>query len=124
VTVEQHVPPIAIHADREGLTLVLRNLLENAVKFSRKEIEARIELGAREEGARVLLWVRDNGIGFDMKYHDRIFDIFQRLHRAENYPGTGIGLALVKKAVQRMGGRVWAESTPGNGATFYLDLPR
>jgi PAS domain S-box-containing protein len=124
VTVEQHVPPIEIHADREGLTLVLRNLLENAVKFSREEIETRIEVGAREEGARVLLWVRDNGIGFDMKYHDRIFDIFQRLHRAENYPGTGVGLALVKKAVQRMGGRVWAESTPGNGATFYLDLPR
>lgn len=124
VTVEQHVPPIEIHADREGLTLVLRNLLENAVKFSRKDIGARIELGAREDGGRVLLWVRDNGIGFDMKYHDRIFDIFQRLHRAENYPGTGIGLALVKKAVQRMGGRVWAESAPGEGATFYLDLPR
>lgn len=124
VTVEQHVPPIEIRTDREGLTLVLRNLLENAVKFSRKDIGARVELGAREDGGRVVLWVRDNGIGFDMKYHDRIFDIFQRLHRAENYPGTGIGLALVKKAVQRMGGRVWAESTPGEGATFYLDLPR
>jgi len=71
-----------------------------------------------------MLWVRDNGIGFDMKYHDRIFEIFQRLHRLEEYPGTGIGLALVKKAMQRMGGRVWAESVPGEGATFYLSLPR
>ena len=68
--------------------------------------------------------MRDNGIGFDMKYHDRIFDIFQRLHRVEDYPGTGIGLALVKKAVTRMGGRVWAQSAPGEGATFFVELPQ
>ncbi|MCB1964685.1 MAG: histidine kinase, partial [Candidatus Accumulibacter sp.] len=66
----------------------------------------------------------DNGIGFDMRFHDRIFEIFQRLQRAEDYPGTGVGLAIVHKAVQRMGGRVWAESQPGQGATFYLELPR
>ncbi len=68
--------------------------------------------------------IRDNGIGFDMRYHDRIFEIFQRLHRAEDYPGTGIGLAIVRKAMERMGGRVWAESKPGEGATFYLEVPR
>jgi light-regulated signal transduction histidine kinase (bacteriophytochrome) len=66
--------------------------------------------------------VRDNGIGFDMTYHDRIFEIFQRLHRDEDYPGTGIGLALVRKAMERMGGRAWAESAVGRGATFYLEI--
>jgi hypothetical protein len=83
-----------------------------------------VEIGARLEGERVLVWVRDNGIGFDMKFHDRIFAMFQRLQRSEDYPGTGIGLALVRKAMLRMGGRVWGESTPGEGATFYLELPR
>lgn len=68
------------------------------------------------------LAVRDNGIGFDMKYQDRIFELFQRLQRSEDYPGTGIGLALVRKAVERMGGRVWAESAPGAGAAFYVEL--
>jgi len=71
----------------------------------------------------VILKVADNGCGFDMKYHDRIFDIFQRLHRAEEFPGTGVGLAIVRKAMERMGGKVWAESTPGVGTTFFLELP-
>jgi signal transduction histidine kinase len=67
--------------------------------------------------------VRDNGPGFDMRYHDRIFEIFQRLHRAEDYPGTGVGLAIVRKAVERMHGKVWAESAQGAGATFWIQLP-
>jgi light-regulated signal transduction histidine kinase (bacteriophytochrome) len=67
--------------------------------------------------------VRDNGNGFDMQYHERIFDIFQRLHRAEDYPGTGVGLAIVRKALQRMYGRVWAESQRGEGSTFYVEIP-
>ena len=71
-----------------------------------------------------MLWVRDNGIGFDMKYHDRIFEIFQRLHRVEDYEGTGVGLAIVHKAMERMGGQVWAESQLDHGATFYLGIPR
>ncbi|MDP2022445.1 MAG: ATP-binding protein, partial [Hydrogenophaga sp.] len=91
-------------------------------KFSRDSASPRIEIGARHETGRRILWVRDNGVGFDLKYHDRIFGIFQRLHRAEEFPGTGVGLALVAKAVQRMGGRVWAESQPGAGATFYLEF--
>lgn len=117
------VPPLMVHADRDGLIVALRNLLENALKFSRNATPPTIEIGARVEREKVLLWVRDNGIGFDMKYHDRIFEIFQRLQRAEDYPGTGIGLALVRKAMQRMGGRVWAESSPREGATFYLEIP-
>jgi signal transduction histidine kinase len=67
--------------------------------------------------------VRDNGIGFDMKQHDRIFEIFHRLHRADEYPGTGVGLAIVRRAVDRMNGRVWAESQAGKGATFHVELP-
>jgi len=115
--------PMTLVLDRDGMAVVLRNLIGNAVKFSRASASPRVEIGARSEAGRRILWVRDNGVGFDMKYHDRIFGIFQRLHRAEDYPGTGVGLALVAKAVQRMGGRVWAESSPGDGATFYLEFP-
>jgi len=124
VSIELDVPNLDVDADREGLALILRNLLENAIKFSRKKKAVNVRIGARREDGKLLIWVKDNGIGFDMKYHDRIFEIFQRLHRAEDYPGTGVGLALVYKATHRMGGRVWAESEPDNGATFFLELPQ
>jgi signal transduction histidine kinase len=117
------VPAINVHADRDGLAVVLRNLLENALKFSGNAHPPTVEIGARVEGTCAALWVRDNGIGFDMKFHERIFEIFQRLQLVEDYPGTGIGLALVRKAMGRMGGRVWAESSPGGGATFFLEIP-
>jgi two-component system sensor histidine kinase/response regulator len=122
VNLRSEVPPLAVRADREGLAIVLRNLLDNALKFSRDARPPIIEIAAREAGGRVVLCVRDNGIGFDMKFHDRIFDIFSRLQRAEDYAGTGVGLALVRKAMYRMGGRVWAESAPGQGAAFFLEL--
>ena len=112
-----------VRADREGLSIVLRNLVDNAVKFSRRRDPPVLDIRSRVEGGRHILSVRDNGTGFDMKYHDRIFQIFQRLHRAEDYSGTGVGLAIVHKAMERMGGRVWAESEPGRGAIFHLDLP-
>ncbi|MES2842949.1 MAG: PAS domain-containing protein [Pseudomonadota bacterium] len=115
--------PMVLQLDREGMAVVMRNLVGNAIKFSRTRDQPVVEIGARTEGERRILWVRDNGVGFDMKYHDRIFGIFQRLQRAEDYQGTGLGLALVAKAVQRMGGRVWAESQPGQGATFFLEFP-
>ncbi|MCM2339994.1 ATP-binding protein [Rhodoferax sp.] len=118
------MPALVVLADRDGVALVLRNLLENALKFSGNAKPPLVEIGARDEGDACTLWVRDNGIGFDMQFHDRIFDIFQRLQRAEDYPGTGIGLALVSKAVTRMGGRVWAQSAPGAGATLYVSLPK
>lgn len=117
------IPWTAMAADRDGLAMALRNLLENAFKFTGDAAPPRIEIGGRRTDDSYVLWVRDNGCGFDMQYHDRIFDIFQRLHKVEEYAGTGVGLALVRKAMQRMGGRVWAESSPGAGATFYLELP-
>jgi PAS domain S-box-containing protein len=115
--------PGAVHADPEGLAISLRNLIDNAVKFSGLRKKPVIEIESHVEAKRYIFSVRDNGTGFDMKYHDRIFQIFQRLHRAEEYSGTGIGLAIVRKAMDRMGGRVWAESEPDKGSVFFLDLP-
>lgn len=122
VEIRLELPPLTLALDREGMAVVLRNLVGNAIKFSRDSRPPRIEVGGETRQGRHVIWVRDNGVGFDMKYHDRVFAIFQRLHRAEDFSGTGIGLALVAKAVQRMGGRVWAESAPGAGATFYLEF--
>ena len=114
---------LMVLGEREGLVLALRNLVDNAVKFTAGRPGRAIEVGVRPTPGHALFWVRDNGPGFDMRYHDRIFEIFQRLHRAEDFPGTGVGLAIVRKAVERMHGRVWAESAKGQGATFYIELP-
>ncbi|MFH1019279.1 MAG: ATP-binding protein [Pseudomonadota bacterium] len=122
-TLRLKVPALSLCVDHGGLAMALRNLLDNARKFSRGSQPPIIEIGARTENDTILLWVRDNGIGFEQKFHERIFEIFSRLERAEDFPGTGVGLALVRKAMQRMGGRVWAESAPGQGAVFYLELP-
>ncbi len=113
-----------VQADASGLTQALRNYLDNAIKFTGKVPAPRIEVGSKEDAESCLLWVRDNGIGFDMEHHEHIFDIFQRLNVTVDYPGTGIGLAIVRKAMERMGGRAWAESKPGAGATFYLEIPK
>ena len=118
------IPAFTVRADRESLAQALRNLIDNAVKFSGHMPEPVVEVGGWEDLKTCVIWVRDNGIGFDMKYADRIFDIFNRLNRDEEYPGTGVGLALVRKAMERMGGHVWAESLPGQGATFYLEVPK
>ena len=122
--VEVRLPQLLLHADHDGMAMVLRNLLGNALKFSRTAAPPKITVGAKAEGGRVLLWVQDNGIGFAMKFHDRIFEMFSRLERVENYAGTGVGLALVRKAVKRMGGKIWAQSAPGQGATFFVELPQ
>lgn len=111
-------------ADPEGLRLVLRNLVDNALKFTRDSGSPTLTISGSRADKSVIVAIKDNGIGFDMRFHDRIFEVFQRLQRAEDYPGTGVGLAIVHKAAQRMGGRAWAESQPGQGATFYLELPR
>ena len=85
---------------------------------------ANLEIHVRRDNEGLRISVQDNGIGFDMQYHDKIFNVFQRLHREDQYPGTGIGLALVRKAIDRIGGRVWAQSTEGEGATFTIELPQ
>lgn len=123
VHVQVDVEPSTLKVDAEGLMLVLRNLIENALKYSRAIPDARLRVYARRSGETVVLEIEDNGIGFDMAHHEQIFKIFHRLHRDERYPGTGIGLALVRKAVQRMRGRVWADSAPGQGARFFVELP-
>ena len=115
---------LRVQANPKGLAIVLRNLIDNALKFTPASAAPRVRIEAQALGDRVLLRVSDQGIGFDMKHHDRIFGMFQRLHRQDQIPGTGIGLALVQKAVERMGGHIRAESAPGQGATFHIELPR
>ena len=106
-----------------GFCQVLRNLVDNALKYSSRAEQPIIEIGGYEREGRCRLWVRDNGIGLDMAYRDSIFELFRRLHSYSEYPGSGIGLALVKRAVERMSGKVWVESEAGRGATFFVELP-
>jgi PAS domain S-box-containing protein len=117
------VEDVTLTLDLECLLQILRNLVDNAVKFSRQAHPPTITLRTTRGPQHITLSVKDNGCGFDMKYHDRIFAIFQRLHRATDYPGTGVGLAIVSKAAERLGGRVWARSQPNEGAEFFLELP-
>jgi signal transduction histidine kinase len=114
-----------VEGDPSLLHQVFFNLISNALKYSRKREHARIAIAAQNsEGAMVTLHVRDNGAGFDMQYVNKLFSVFQRLHRAEEFEGTGIGLAIVRRIVERHGGQVWAEAETGKGATFYFSLPK
>jgi light-regulated signal transduction histidine kinase (bacteriophytochrome) len=113
----------AIHGDAALVRQLLANLLSNAVKFTRGKEGARIEVGSVERSGEHVYYVRDNGVGFDMKYYNKLFGVFQRLVSETQFEGTGVGLAIVQRIVQRHGGRVWAEGKVQEGATFYFTIP-
>jgi len=113
----------AVRGDPSLLRVVLQNLLDNAVKYTKLQPRALVEIGAqRLDDGETAIFVRDNGVGFDMRYADRLFGVFQRLHRAEEFEGTGIGLATARRVIHRHGGRIWGEGEPGRGACFYFTV--
>ncbi|UCD72085.1 MAG: GHKL domain-containing protein, partial [Syntrophobacterales bacterium] len=113
-----------VRCDRRRMTQVMENLLSNAIKFMGKNPSPRIEIGHREEDGVHRFWVKDNGIGIDSRYHEKIFEIFQSLKEVKDEEGTGVGLAIAKKIVEQHGGRIWVESAKRRGSTFFFTLPQ
>ncbi len=114
------LPPAS--GDRALLRQVLVNLIGNAFKFSANRAHPKVEIGAEQNGSEVAYYVKDNGVGFDMQYADKLFGVFHRLHRPDEFEGTGVGLALAQRIIQRHDGRIWAEGKVNEGATFRFTL--
>jgi len=124
VAVEVVLTPLPpTHGDAALLRNVLINLIGNAFKFSANRAHPKVEIGAQRDGPEVTYYVKDNGVGFDMQYAGKLFGVFQRLHRPDEFEGTGVGLALAQRIIQRHGGRIWAEGKVNEGATFFFTLP-
>jgi light-regulated signal transduction histidine kinase (bacteriophytochrome) len=117
-------PLPTIYADQEQITKMFQNLIGNAIKFHKPGIAPNIHISAKKDKNSWIFSVTDNGIGIDPQYADRIFKIFQRLHTRDEYPGTGIGLAICKRIAEQHGGTIWIESVPGSGSTFYFTIPK
>ena len=117
-------PDVRVYGDPRLIRIMMENLLGNAWKYTGKKERPEITFGTRQEGEELVCFVRDNGAGFDMAYADKLFGVFQRLHRADEFEGTGVGLATVQRIINRHHGRIWAESAPDAGATFFFVLPR
>ena len=115
-------PNLCTQGDDTLMDVIITNLIGNAWKYTGKNSAAKIEFGQTSQNNRAVYFVKDNGIGFDMQYIDKIFGAFQRLVDQSEYPGTGIGLATVARAIGRHGGKIWAEAEPGKGATFYFTM--
>jgi light-regulated signal transduction histidine kinase (bacteriophytochrome) len=113
----------AVEGDPALLRQVFYNLISNAVKYTRNRKQTRIEIGSSRTGNEIVIFIKDNGVGFDPRYAQKLFGVFQRLHRASEFEGTGIGLANVRRIITRHNGRTWAESVLGEGATFFFSLP-
>ena len=111
-----------VHADRELLNLLMYNLIDNALRFHKKGKKPVIDIGCDKFEGKILFCVRDNGIGIAKKYHEKIFEMFERLNRVDEYPGNGLGLAICRRVVEMHGGKIWVESLPGLGSSFYFTL--
>jgi light-regulated signal transduction histidine kinase (bacteriophytochrome) len=120
VTLDHDLP--VVRADESMMIHVMQNLLSNAIKFSSTQKIPKIEVGSLTKGNQKVIYVKDNGVGFDMKYVDKVFSVFQRLHTQEEYPGTGVGLAIVQRIINKHGGTIWVESEKNVGTTFYFTV--
>ena len=112
-----------VNGDMNTIRQVWINLISNAIKYSGNKERQCIEIGFADQGRQFVFYVKDNGVGFDEKYKDKLFKVFQRLHSTEEFEGTGVGLALVEKIISKHGGKVWAEGKNNEGACFYFSLP-